>query len=114
MKIGGAWGISIFVFVWLLAALGLVLALRFPRSGDQASLVLCLAMGWSVIIVIGPLIEAVSTRVLVLLAAGGLLYTAGVGFHLAKRLSYHNAIWHGFVVAAVVCHYLAVYEAMQS
>ncbi len=114
VKIGGAWGISIFVFVWSLAALGFVLALRFPRTGDQASLVLCLAMGWSVIIIIGPLIDAVSTPVLVLLGAGGLLYTAGVGFHLSRRMRYHNAVWHAFVVAAVVCHYLAVYEAMQS
>ncbi len=112
VKIGGAWGTSVFVFVWSLATLGFILVLRFPRSGDRASLGLCLAMGWSVIIIIGPLIQALSIRVLVLLAAGGLLYSVGVAFHLSERMRYHNAVWHAFVVAAVVCHYLAVYEAL--
>lgn len=113
VKIGGAWGIAIFAVIWILAAVGLVLALRFPRRGDRASLVLCLVMGWSILVSIGPLIEAVSTSVFVLLAVGGGLFTAGVGFHLAHRLRFHNAIWHLFVLAAAVCHWVAVLLAMR-
>ena len=44
----------------------------------------------------------------ILLAVGGLLYSVGVIFHLWERLPYQNAIWHGFVLAAAVCHYSAV------
>ncbi len=114
VKIGGALGITIFACIWTLAVVGLFLSLRYPRTADRASLVLCLAMGWSVVFILVPLIYAVSTAVLVLLLVGGLLYTAGVGFHLAKGLRFHNAIWHAFVLAAAVCQYVAVYLAMRA
>ena len=42
------------------------------------------------------------------MAIGGLLYSAGVVFHLWQRLPYHNAIWHGFVLAASFLFYAAV------
>jgi hemolysin III len=47
---------------------------------------------------------------LVLLGAGGLLYTAGVAFHMWDRLPFQNAIWHTFVLMAAAVHYAAVLE----
>jgi hemolysin III len=47
-----------------------------------------------------------------LLALGGALYASGVLFYLWKSLKFHNAIWHGFVVTAVGCHYAAIAHAM--
>jgi hemolysin III len=44
-----------------------------------------------------------------LLAAGGILYTIGVIFHVNKKLPFNSAIWHGFVVAAASCHFAAIY-----
>ena len=70
---------------------------------------LYLAMGWSVLIALGPLVERVATGGLVLLAAGGLAYTAGVVFFtLDSRLRYGHFVWHLFVVAGTSCHYFAV------
>jgi hemolysin III len=43
-----------------------------------------------------------------LLAAGGVLYTAGLAFYGWRRLPYHHAVWHAFVLAGSVLHYLAV------
>jgi hemolysin III len=43
-----------------------------------------------------------------LLAAGGILYSTGVIFHVWKNLRFQNAIWHGFVLVAACCHYSAV------
>jgi predicted membrane channel-forming protein YqfA (hemolysin III family) len=37
-----------------------------------------------------------------------MLYTAGVGSHHSKRLKYHNALSHLFLLVAAVCHSLAV------
>ncbi|GAB5469735.1 MAG: hemolysin III family protein [Rhodospirillales bacterium] len=113
VKIGGGWGLGVFLFIWALAGLGLFLALRYPRSSDRASMLLCLIMGWSILLLIKTLIEAVSTAVFVLLVVGGLLFTGGIGFHLAKSLRYHNAIWHAFVLSAAVCHYLAIFLALR-
>ena len=66
-------------------------------------------MGWSVLIALGPLVERVEIGGLVLLAAGGLAYTAGVVFFtLDSRLRYGHFVWHLFVVAGTACHYFAV------
>jgi len=108
VKIGGAWGYTLFGIVWSVALVGVVIKLMYPRRFERASIALYLAQGWTVVMAIGPLISAVSVPVLVLLAAGGLLYTAGVLFHVWEGLSYHNAIWHLFVLAAAGCHYAAV------
>jgi hemolysin III len=56
----------------------------------------------------GPVVEALSGASLVLLLVGGGLYSLGVVFHLWHRLPYHNAVWHAFVLAAAICHYIAV------
>jgi hemolysin III len=45
---------------------------------------------------------------LLLLVAGGLLYSLGVVVHLSTRLRYHNALWHALIVAAAACHYAVV------
>jgi hemolysin III len=74
--------------------------------------VLYLAQGWAVVAAFNSLLPAVSSRVLVLLVVGGCLYTVGVVFHLWERLRYHNAIWHGFVLAASACHFVAIVDAV--
>ena len=51
---------------------------------------------------------ALDTATLALLAGGGILYSVGVVFHLWRRLPFHNAIWHGFVLVAAGIHYFAV------
>ncbi|MCC7347601.1 MAG: hemolysin III family protein, partial [Variibacter sp.] len=43
-----------------------------------------------------------------LLAAGGVLYSVGVIFHVWRTLRFQNAIWHGFVLVAAACHFFAV------
>lgn len=108
VKIGGAWGYALFGIVWAVALVGVVIKLISPHRFERVSIALYLAQGWTVIMAIGPLVSAVSVPVLVLLAVGGLLYTVGVLFHLWEGLSYHNAIWHLFVLAAAGCHYAAV------
>ena len=107
-RIGGAWGIGLLAFVWLVAAIGIAIQLFHPRGLERFSVALYLLLGWSILIAIDPLLRTVSMSAVILLAVGGLLYSVGVIFHLWERLPYQNAIWHGFVLAAAVCHYSAV------
>jgi hemolysin III len=66
-------------------------------------------MGWLALIAAAPLIERVPLPGLLLIAAGGIAYTAGVVFFaLDSRLRYAHAIWHGFVVAGSALHVFAV------
>jgi hemolysin III len=53
------------------------------------------------------LVAAIPTAGLLLLAAGAVLYTVGVGFHLS-RLPFQNATWHACVLLAAMCHYVAI------
>ena len=107
--LGGPWGWTLFAIVWSLAVVGVALK-AFDRMSHPAwSTGLYLAMGWSVLIALGPLVERVATGGLVLLAAGGLAYTGGVVFFaLDSRLRYGHFVWHLFVVAGTICHYFAV------
>lgn len=110
-EIGGPWGIGLFAAVWTLAAVGSAGVFVFARRFEPFMAVGCLMMGWIILIAVGPLSEAVTTRVLILLAIGGVVYSVGVIFHLWEKLPYQNAIWHGFVLTAAALHYVAVFDA---
>jgi hemolysin III len=61
-----------------------------------------------------PVVNKLSSSAVCLVAAGGVLYSAGVIFYLWERLRFQNAIWHGFVLAAAACHYVAVLVCITS
>ena len=104
----GGWSSGLTVLIWSVAAIGIALKLWQPRRIETISIALYLGLGWIGLIALQPFRAALETSTLALLAAGGLLYSVGVVFHLWHRLPYHNAIWHGFVLAAASIHYLAV------
>lgn len=108
VSLRGPWGWSLLVAIWALALAGI--ALRLLLRGRLHGLVVALyvLMGWVVVVALEPMLERVATGGLVLLAAGGLAYTGGVAFYKWRRLPYHHAIWHGFVLAGSTLHYFAV------
>ena len=108
VKIAGVWGLSLLAYVWLIAGAGVVVKLVHPQTLERFSITLYLLLGWTILAVPGPLFSSVSLPAIILLAAGGVLYSVGVLFHLWDRLAYSQAIWHSFVVIAAACHYIAV------
>ncbi len=70
---------------------------------------ICLGMGWAVLIGGRDLLALMSTPVVVLMVVGGVLYSAGTGFLLLSRMRFHNTIWHGFVVAGSTVFFVAVF-----
>ncbi len=103
----GPWGWTLLGVVWGLAGLGLLLELVAPQR-RVASVALYLAMGWAAVVAVKPLVAGLAVGGLVLLALGGLSYTAGVGFYVWRRLPYHHTLWHGFVLAGSAAHFFAV------
>jgi hemolysin III len=104
----GAWGYSLFAVVWALAAAGITLRLVLRRRPTALFLGLYLAMGWCVVVAARPLLAAVGPSGGALLLAGGLAYSLGVPFYVWRRLPYHHAVWHLFVLAGSALHYAAV------
>ena len=103
----GTWGWSLFGIVWTLAAIGVLFKLKFGPRFQRASTAMYIAMGWVIIIALKPLLQSVPTAGLALLAAGGLLYTGGCAFYLARK-SWSHPVWHLFVMGGSACHYFAV------
>jgi len=103
----GPWGWTLFGIVWGLAVLGILLDLFQPQRRVLA-VVLYLIMGWAVVVALRPLVGAMATGGLILLVVGGLSYTAGVAFYVWRRLPYHHALWHGFVLFGSAAHFFAV------
>jgi hemolysin III len=108
VSLRGPWGWSLFGVVWGLAVLGVTLRLALRRHPTALFMAIYLAMGWCVLVALHPLTRALSASGLALLVTGGLLYSAGVAFYLWRRLRFHHAIWHGFVLAGSVFHYFAI------
>lgn len=102
------WGWAFCVAVWAVALAGAGIKIAWPRRLERLSIALYLALGWSVLLVVEPMLASLTPLAGALLLAGGVLYSFGVVFHLWSRLPYQNAIWHGFVLLAVACHFAAI------
>jgi hemolysin III len=64
-------------------------------------------MGWSAVMFYRRGMQ-IPDAVLHLVLTGGALFTFGAVFHVWRKLRFQNAIWHGFVLLGVVCHYAAI------
>lgn len=104
----GGWGWTLFGVIWLLAVAGVVFTALVPLRYPIVSTAIYVAMGWLVVVAAVPLWQRMPPTGLLLLLAGGLAYTGGVGFYAARNLRYGHLVWHLFVLAGSVFHYLAV------
>jgi hemolysin III len=104
----GPWGWSLFAIIWSLAALGAIFELSSLRRFRGAMIALYIGMGWVGLIAIKPLLVALAPAGLWLLFGGGAMYTLGVIFYKLRRLRYHHAIWHLFVLAGSVMQYFSI------
>jgi hemolysin III len=107
---GSMYATALLIGMWSVAVVGSVLKIALPGRFDRLSIVLYLAMGWSGVMVYDTMVSSLSTLTLALIAAGGILYSLGVIFHVWERLRFQNAIWHGFVLLGAGCHYTAVLD----
>ncbi len=105
----GPWGWSLFGVVWGLAIAGIALKFWFAGRFRLVSTLIYIVMGWLVLVVIKPLMAALPAGGLRLLVVGGICYTGGAVFYLWKRLPYHHAVWHLFVLGGSACHWTAVF-----
>ncbi len=105
----GGWGWTIFGIVWALAVAGIIQELALTTKHRILSVVIYLVMGWVVVIAFRPLMTVLPVWGLGWLVAGGLFYTIGVVFYaLDARIPYGHGIFHLFVLAGSISHYIAI------
>ena len=107
-RLMGTWGWTLLSMVWGLAILGIVLKATRGFAHPALSTGLYVGMGWLAVVAAKPLMLNVPAWGLFWLLAGGLAYTAGVGFFAAPRLRYGHFVWHLFVAMGTGCHFIAV------
>lgn len=101
-------GINIFITVLILSIIGTMIKLFFTGRFQIFSLLLYLAMGWLIVIDINFLFELLNVEAKLLLIIGGLSYTLGTIFYSLDKIKYFHSIWHLFVLAGSVSHYLMI------
>jgi hemolysin III len=112
--------VSLLVVAWLGAVVGGVLSWYTGRRTRAVRSGLYIALGWFAVIATPQLVSRLGTADLVLFAVGGVLFTLGAIFLLARwpdpfpRVFGYHELWHAMVVAAVVCQLVAINSVVQS
>lgn len=105
----GTYGWALFAFIWAFAFAGIVFKLFFTGRFRVVSTLIYLGMGWMGASVAMPLSKVVPMQAIYWILAGGLFYTFGTVFYLAKRIPFHHVLWHLFVIAGSACHFCSIY-----
>ncbi len=101
-------GLAVVIAVWVCAVLGIILNAIDLKKTEKLGTVLYVIMGWSIVIVFRDIVQAIPAPAFWLLLCGGISYTGGLVFYAMKNTKYMHSIWHLFVLAGSVLHYLCV------
>ena len=104
----GPWGWGLFSAIWTLAIAGVIFKLFYTGRFKRLSTLIYIAMGWLVLVAIKPMWHSLDGWTLGWLFAGGAFYTLGTIFYHRESIPYSHAIWHMFVIAGSVCHFVSV------
>jgi hemolysin III len=106
--------------VWAGALGGVALQLAWPAAPRWVGVPIYLALGWVAVFVLPDLLHHVGVAALVLILAGGALYTLGAVCYAIKRpdpwpatFGYHE-LFHAATVLAAVLHYVAIWFVLAS
>jgi len=105
-------GWSLLAVIWSLAVIGIVIKVFYLQKVKRLSTGLYLMMGWLCVIAMQGLFQILPLISFSLLIAGGLFYTAGVIFYAWKKLPYHHAVWHLFVLGGTTSHFFSVLKSV--
>ncbi|MCG7856405.1 hemolysin III family protein [Flavihumibacter sediminis] len=110
--INNSFGYTLLSVLWALTLIGIYFKIRFTGRYEIVSTIIYLAMGWMMVVGGRRFFDLLPTNVLVLVIIGGGLYSIGVFFYIWDKYLLTHAVWHIFVLAAAIVHYVAVLLTM--
>jgi hemolysin III len=110
MYMYNSFGITLLSVLWGLTTVGIIFKIFFTGKWKVFSTLVYIAMGFIMIVGGRTFFESIPFMILI----GCALYVMGVVFYLWKKYAYNHAVWHFFVLAAAVCHYVAILLAVES
>ncbi|NNE78192.1 MAG: hemolysin III family protein, partial [Pricia sp.] len=102
-------GWALFIKIWSIAIFGTFFKLFYTGKFEFISLLLYVVMGWLIVFDFDQLAESTSKLGLGFLMLGGAFYTLGITFYAWQRIPYHHFIWHLFVLAGAISHWVFIY-----
>jgi hemolysin III len=107
----GAWGWSLFAIEWSLAVLGIALYASGNKTIKKIEVGVYILMGWAIVVSFVPLLRSVPLISVILLVAGGVLYTLGTIWYRRSKKHIQGAhiVWHTFVLMGTVCHWFSIW-----
>lgn len=106
--IGGPLGYTILAIQWTMVLIGILYKSIAQKSLPKLSVTIYLIMGWAAIIVFPRIIRETNFMFVFLIVLGGILYSVGTWFYIQKDRPYFHMIWHLFINAASVAHFIAI------
>jgi hemolysin III len=107
-----SFGITLLSVLWGLTAIGIVFKVFFTSRWNILSTIIYIAMGCIMVVGGRTFFTSIPSNVLTMIFIGGALYLFGVIFYLWEKYPYNHAVWHFFVLAAAICHYVAILLAV--
>jgi hemolysin III len=105
---GESFGQALLAAFWGIAVVGILVKLVVRDRFPAINVISYLLMGWLGVFAVQPLLNTLGVMPVALAVAGGLAYTLGVIFFAWHRIPHNHAIFHGFVLAGSILHYVAV------
>jgi hemolysin III len=114
MYMPNSFGITLLSVLWGLTVLGIIYKIFFTGKWEILSTLIYIGMGCIMVVGGRTFFESIPSNILTMILIGAGLYLIGVVFYLWKKYTYNHAVWHFFVLAAAVCHYVAILLAVES
>lgn len=106
------WRLAGLTLIWIVALGAAAMKLLLPGRHERTMIYAYVALGWSGLVLLTARVGELPMEAAVLLITGALIYTGGVYFHLAERMRFSRALWHACVLAAAICHYIAIRDGV--
>lgn len=113
LALEGKLRLIILIGIWAIALSGVIFKIATYNKFDKfkiLSILIYIGMGWIAIIPIKAIINATSMNFFYWILAGGILYTVGTIFYGNKKIPFNHGIWHIFVLAASIAHFVGIFK----
>ena len=108
----GDWGWTMFGAQWGFALAGIVTKLFLPNKFEKGVhlffIISYVIMGWMLLFFLLPIFRNIAPMGIAFIFMGGACYTFGTVFFKLEKLPYSHLVWHLFVIAGSVLHWVAI------
>lgn len=102
-------GIGLLVFIWVSAALAVLLTAIDMKRFSALSMLLYIAMGWCILPFLSVAVKALTLEGFLWVLYGGIAYTVGaVLYGVGKKKRYMHSVFHGFVLLGSALQFVGV------